>query len=298
MNDSSSCFGVFALELVPVTHAVHPAIATPDAEALAALMAHDLATLVADAALLDFAMLGVHFDPVELLRPGWPIHAALDGLVARAPRGMSANDADDAARVFAFGSFDGRLPNPALAAEAEFADGPMRLVPWLLRGDAGVVALVSEVLEATLEDRGMAGAQTALFAQSAFGAQIEHARYFSILDLCAMMALQYEHAGLAPLWPLLECALLSPGAEAWLDAPPEPLARLNDGGVRMALLDIDGWLQAGFSPEGLDTEHLPRAFDHFCARQRQFAAVLAAHGVMVTFDHCPAGRDPREILAS
>ena len=94
----------------------------------------------------------------------------------------------------------------------------------------------------------MAGAQTALFAQSAFGAQIEHARYFSILDLCAMMALQYEHAGLAPLWPLLECALLSATAEAWLDAPPEPLARFSAGGVRIALLDLDGWLQAGFAP--------------------------------------------------
>src|SRR3546814_9062548 len=71
-------------------------------------------------------------------------------------------------------------------------------------------------------ERGMAGADTALLAQEAFGLQVEHARYLTLHDLCALMAMQYDHAGLAPLWPVLETALLSPDREAWLDAPPEP----------------------------------------------------------------------------
>jgi hypothetical protein len=33
-------------------------------------------------------------------------------------------------------------------------------------------------------------------------------------------------------------------------------------------------------------------------RQRQCAAVLEAHGIPVTFDHCPVGQDPRAVLSA
>ena len=64
----------------------------------------------------------------------------------------------------------------------------------------------------------------------------------------------------------------------------------------MALLDIDAWAEGGFAPAGADAARLPRAFDQFQIRQRQFAAVLEAHAIPVTFDHCPAGLDPRDVL--
>ena len=38
------------------------------------------------------------------------------------------------------------------------------------------------------------------------------------------------------------------------------------------------------------------SFEHFQRRQRQLAALLEAHGIHVTFDHCPAGQDPRAVL--
>lgn len=296
-----SCTGALALELVPGSEAAHTALDAADAATLAGHIARDLAALAQDAIELDLGVLAAHFDPVELLRPGWPLHAALAELMRHAPQNTQE------ARVFAFGtqnplmvslSNHGGLPDVALMPDAEYAQGPLRLVPFLLRGDARIAARVGGTLEEILVDRGMAGAATALFAQQAFGARIEHARYLTIHDLCAMMALQYEHAGLAPLWPLLESALLAPAAEAWLDAPPEPLAHYVDGGVRIAMFDIDAWTEAGFAPNGIDPEQLPRAFDHFAARQRQFAAVLAAHDVPVTFDHCPAGKDPRKTLST
>jgi hypothetical protein len=114
------------------------------------------------------------------------------------------------------------------------------------------------------------------------------------------MAMQYEHAGLASLWPLVEAALLAPDEEVWLDAPPEPLLRLSDGEARIALLDAEAWRAGGFAQAGVgdDPEKLERAFEQFEARQRQFAAVLAAHAIPVTFDHCPPGKDPRELLGT
>ena len=116
----------------------------------------------------------------------------------------------------------------------------------------------------------------------------------------ALVAVQYEHAGLAPLWPLLEAALLAPAHEEWLDAPPEPLLRQADGEVRMALFEPQAWkahYAAGTDcSDAAVRETLARAHAQFEARERQYTAVLQAHGVPVTFVHCPAGADAREAL--
>lgn len=290
--------GALALELAPGTRA--PSVALPQREAgvLATAMARDLASFAPEAATLECAMVGAHYDPVELLRPGWPIHQALFQLAERAPGravDAAARTAKVGGRIIAFGTHDTQLPD-ALAPSPEHAGGPLRLAPFVLTGDAAVVARVGDLYERELMERGMAGAETALIAQDAFALRIEHARYLTVHDLCALIAMQYEHAGLAPLWPLLETALLSPAREAWLDAPPEPLLHYSDHEVRMALFSPDAW-RARYLPQGdgdgthgdsteRDSVRLERAFAHFEARQRQFAAVLQAHGVPVMFTHC------------
>jgi hypothetical protein len=153
-------------------------------------------------------------------------------------------------------------------------------------------------MEAVLLDQGMAGAETALLAQELFGARVEHARYLTVHDLAAMTAMHYEHAGLGLLWPLVEAALLSPRAEQWLDAPPEPMLRYAEGEARIALLDADAWLMGGFAPADADESRLERAFMQFQMRQRQFALVLEAHGIEVVYAHCPQGQDVRTVLRS
>lgn len=307
---ANACFGALALELRPGAHATRAALEPAVAAQLAEGIARDLAALAPEATDFDLAVLAAHYDPVELLRPGWPLHAALDALVLRAPMAplSGSRSPDDGAgagapRILAFGARDGVLPEAVPSPDADYAHGTMRLLPLLLRGGADEgerIARLSQSLEEILLERGMAGAATALLAQEAFAAPIEHARYVTLHDLAALTAMQYEHAGLAPLWPLIETALLSPQEEAWLDAPPEPLARYADGEVRIALLDAEAWRAGGFAPAsaGEDADRLELAFEHFEARQRQFAAVLAAHGIAVTFDHCPTGKDPREALST
>jgi len=300
-NPQSACLGALALELRPDAHADRAALEPAAAAELAEGIARDLAVLIPDAAALDLVVLAAHYDPVELLRPGWPLHAALDALALRAPTGIDR--APDEGRILAFGARDGTLPDAVPAPDPDFSQGTMRLIPFLLRGDATAATRIEQVghaLEEVLIDRGMASAATALFAQHSFGAPIEHARYLTIHDLAALMAMQYEHAGLAELWPLIEAALLAPAAETWLDAPPEPLARYSDGAVRIALIDAEAWRNGGFAPAsaGEDADKLELAYEHFEARQRQIAAVLEAHGIAVTFDHCPAGKDPYAILGA
>jgi len=293
MNETASnssrsprVLGALALELSPGTRAARDAIPQAAGGTLAERIATDLATFAPDATALDLTLVAAHFDPVELLRPGWPLHQELWQLAAKAPRAPGGG-----ARVLAFGSHEGRLPG-ALSPAPEYSGGPLRLLPFVLDGDAAAVARVSARCEADLMEEGMAGAGTALAAQEAFGMQVEHARYLTLHDLCALTAMQYEHAGLAPLWPVLETALLSPAREAWLDAPPEPLLRYAGGEVRMALFTHAAWL-ARNAPEATDTgaddaarARLERLYGHFEARQRQLASLLRAHGLAVEFIHC------------
>ena len=130
-------------------------------------------------------------------------------------------------------------------------------------------------MEAELIEKGMAAAATALAAQSAFGLPLEHARYLSLHDLCAMTALQYEHAGLAPVWKLVECALFAPQAEEWVAEADEPPALYAAGEVRIGV-ETEDLLRDLAEAQGMPVHrlaHLRRL------RARQWQAVLAAHGM-------------------
>ncbi|MBE2210284.1 MAG: hypothetical protein IAE66_01660 [Xanthomonadaceae bacterium] len=280
-----SVLAVMALEWMPDGPAPRAALSQDEAGLLAERIGHDLALLVPEVATLDLVVMGSHFDPAEVLRPGWPVHRRLHELRERAPGRHVAP------RIIGFGAdADGDIPQP-LQSEAALQGGLLRVLPLLLAGDGA--ARVGKQLEDVLVDRGMARAETALQAQEAFAARIEHARYLTVHDLAAMTALQYEHMGLAPLWALVETALLAPGEDAWLDAPPEPLIHLTNGEARIALFSDDAWRER-YAPGEDDAERLARMRGFFEARVRQLAAVLEAHGIPVTFVDCPRGHDARQ----
>ena len=272
--------GVLALELSPGSTIAHEALQQADAGRLAGLVGRDVGTLVPEASELDLVFAAAHFDPAEVLRPGWPLHRRLDELHQRAPK------AGHGPRVIAFGADrDGQIPQP-LRAEDELRGGSLRVLPFLFAGEAAVAGAAAERMETLLMDRGMAQADTALCAQEAFGARIEHARYLTVHDLAAMTALQYRNLGLDALWRVVEAALLTPDREAVLDAAPEPLVRYAGGEARIALFSPDAWRRRYMPESEDDATRLERRFELFQARQRQFAAVLQAHGIDVTFAHC------------
>lgn len=280
MSDRLSCLGALALELSPGSQPAHLFLGQDEAGDLAGLIARDLARFVPAAAGLDLGLIAALFDPVELLRPGWPRHAEIERLIAQAP-------ARGDARIIAFGARDGDLP-ASLAPEPDYAGGPLRLLPFVLRGEEATMAQVGTALEETLLETGMAAAETALLAQRCFGATIEHARYLTAHDLAAMTAMQYEHAGLAALWPLIETALFAPDEDCTLDAPPEPLVCWHDGEARIAMFDFATWKASGYAPADLDAAREARSFERFLMRQKQIAALLQGHGLVVSYD--PAER--------
>lgn len=289
-DPGSTALGVLALELAGGTAPRVAALSSDQAGTLAEHVGRDLAQWVPQVRELELSFAAAHFDPAEVLRPGWSMHRRLDELRARAP------GRDQGPRLLAFGAdAQGEVPLP-FQADAALAGGSLRVLPFLLGGDPARVRQVADALEDVLLAQGMAQADTALLAQDAFGARIEHARYLTVHDLAAMMSMQYDNQGLAALWPLIEVALLAPQEQEWLDAPPEPLLRYVDGEVRMALFDPAGWC-AHYGQDRHDCERLQGVYEQFLARQRQMAAVLEAHGIPVLYVHVENGQDARTALA-
>jgi hypothetical protein len=289
-DPAMNAIGVLALELADGQSPTQAALTADQSGELAERIGRDLAKLVPQASELDLVFAAAHFDPAEVLRPGWPIHRRLEELQMRAP-GRSQGP-----RLLAFGAdANGDVPLP-FQADDTLKGGGLRVLPFLLTGtDAATTAAVSDALETVLLAEGMAHADTALLAQKAFGARVEHARYFTVNDLAAMMSMQYDNQGLAILWPLIETAIMAPGQDEWLDAAPEPLLRYTQGEVRMALFDPAGWCTY-YAHGRNDCEQLKGVYEQYLMRQRQMAAVLEAHGVPVLFVHCEAGQDARALL--
>src|ERR1700677_3042950 len=78
---------VLALERVAGEIPPRLSLSRDEAAQLAQLVAADLQTLVPQVSQARLALAGALFDPVELLRPGFPVWTTLDELAGRVPRG-------------------------------------------------------------------------------------------------------------------------------------------------------------------------------------------------------------------
>ncbi len=255
---------VLALEPVAGEPASRMTLSRDEAAQLAELVAADLHTLVPQVGEARLALAGALFDQVELLRPGFPVWATLDELARRVPRGQLDN-------VVAFGSHDGRMPAQPLEPSPVFADGPMRLLPLSLLAPAARAEELSELIEIHLVGRGEAGTLTADWLMRTLGIRLEHVRYLSRNDLLALTCVQYEHVNLAPLWNLLEVALLTPqNTESTMSA--RGLSLQYTAGKVLAQSPAE-WLatQTG------DVTQRAHAFAGIVFELRQYAALLDAH---------------------
>jgi hypothetical protein len=255
---------VLALELVAGEAPSRLTLSRDEASELAELIATDLHALVPQVDAARLALAGALFDQVELLRPGFPVWSALDELARRVPRGRLNN-------VVAFGTHEGHMPAQPLEPLPAFADGPMRLMPLSLLVPDALAAELSHELEVQLVGRGEAGALTADWLMRTFGVRLEHVRYLSRNDLLALTCVQYEHVNLAPLWTLLEAALLTPErAESVLSARG---LRLHYAHGKVLAQSPAQWLAAN----GGDAAQRAHDFAGILFELRQYAALLDAH---------------------
>ncbi|MBE1162983.1 hypothetical protein [Dyella acidiphila] len=267
---------VLALELSAGEQPQHLILSRDEAAELAALIADDLHRLVPAVANARLALAGALFDAVELLRPGFPVWATLDELARRVPRGQLEN-------VVAFGSHEGHMPAQPLEPDPAYADGPMRLLPLSLLVPETLAEELSEQLEVELVGRGETGARTADWLMRCFGIRLEHARFLSRNDLLALTCVQYEHVNLAPLWQVLEAAMLTPYREE---------AVLSARGLALRYAEGKVWAQSPahwLAAQTGDIGERTHAFAGAVFELRQYAALLQAHGLSLFLDKAFSG---------
>ncbi|MEZ5454742.1 MAG: hypothetical protein R3F04_01295 [Lysobacteraceae bacterium] len=280
MTASVLCFGALALEVsaspdgeagdVVTFPAGRPVLAREEGVALMEGVSRDLLRLLPDVASMDLGVALATFDSAELLRPGWPVHAALGELLQAAP-------GREGPRMASFFAHEGKMPSPGLQPEVALQGGPMRLLPFVLAGDEALASRVGRQMESVLMEQGMASAETALAAQAAFALPLEHARYVSVHDLCAMTAMQYQHGGLAGLWQIIEAALLAPESDEVFEDADEPIALYSEGQAVLALREYPWWKAAQPQPDRASERH----YQALQRRLRQWEAVLGAHAIPV-----------------
>lgn len=284
MSDITYSPGVLALELSAGAAPAAYTVSRDQADTLARHIADDLARLLpslpkrpgADQA--DLLVLGALYDAAQVLRPGWPLWAQLAELVQHGQLLQGAFER----RIVAFGAADGVLPAPLAQPQPERVPGALLLLPWTLAADAATADALGSRMENVFMASGEAGTATADFLMRTLGMQLEHARYLTRHDLCALTCAQMEHAGFSALWQMLEFALLYPEREGEAETSRGRQLEFRDGQVHCALPRYADWAAA--QGQDMDVAERAQGYAGWLFELRQCAALLAAHGLALQVD--------------
>lgn len=269
----AACSGVLTLELntgpagsVP-PGPVSRASATQIAEGIAA----DLGRLVPDLARFALVVPGALYDQTELLRPGFPLLAALDDVF----RGTLL-DGGFVPGLVALGSDDGRaFTLPALNPARQPGAGPLLMLPFSLLGRPGDITELSMQLENSLLQSGGVSVTTRQAVEAAFGLRAVNLSYATVGDLCALLKVQLEHAGFDGLWELLERALFRPQEPADVSLAPGNRFLMSEGTVWTPFWTFDDWAQIGPGQER-PADALAAGYVEWVRTQRQYLMALSA----------------------
>lgn len=269
--ETSHCALVVAIEF-PVPESGAPArpncyferaLAQPLANQLAFELGKQLPSLDG----LGLVWMAACYDQAQILRPGLPVHAALAALYSAASRNFATEGAKNGAQVMTLQALRGEAPVPALKVDERLLGGAMVLLPFAIVGSSDCVNKARAILEEKLLDTGLTDARTALMLNQALGCDAEHARLMTLDDLAAMCAMQLEHAGLAPVWEVLEAAIFRPDVTVSTQ-------------IGCAALH---WHECKLSIETSGPAKLTLAeYSDQVLQARQASAVLAAHGITAT----------------
>ncbi|MBK8284119.1 MAG: hypothetical protein IPK97_04180 [Ahniella sp.] len=246
--------GILAIEVLPEGGPATLTLPLESAAALVDVLSEDLLRVLPGVDQCGLAIAAALYDQAQMLRPGFPVHAALAELYGQEPRARQQPS------LMAFGSSAGHMAKAELEPDPRLIGSPMLLLPFVLMVPAGIQARLAEHMESSWEEQGLAAAKLALFLNQAFSIQTEHVRFMTQSDLCAICSVQYQQAGLESLWLLIECALLSPHRQ-------ESVVSAEGLGWRFA----DGRISHDAEATGAQKQEM-----------RQYTAILGAHGLIVT----------------
>jgi hypothetical protein len=277
--------GVLALEPLDGTPLTGRLLAPEVADRVAELFALQLGRFLPEGPDYALAWAAAAYDPAQLLRRGLPLHAELTNLFQAGQRAGLA-----AGQILTLAAREGRMPTAVLEPDAALGDGRLYVVPVVVLGDEAAIEAASQRLEAVLMDEGLADPRIVGELSNAYGVRFEHARWLSLTDLAAMMAAQLTHVGMAPAWALLEELLYAEEPESMaVDTALGQWLTLEGEAVSFSVEPYATW--ASRNPEESADERV-QAWLARIHEQRQYAALLAAHGITLDF----AAETPAQIV--
>ena len=253
-----------------------------DSEQMLAHLAADLTAILGGFGKCHLASAGVLLDQCQILRPEFPVFAALAGAV----NGRREQEITSGLR--ALGARRGVMPLDQLQPDESIPPAPLRFVPVLASGPADLVQHLSEEMEHRFLAEGQLSAHTASWFEAAFGIGIAHARFMTLTDLNAMFRLQLEHFGYLPLWELVDAAIERRAEPLTVTTESATNYEWRDGSVRVTFQTFDFWANHGGGRDVHDPQQLPSGYAQWSRDLRRFISTLAAHHVSLEFELPPA----------
>jgi hypothetical protein len=268
-------------------NASRPALLGPtDAEQLLAHIAADLQALLPEVSQCSLIAAGALYDQTQILRPGFPVFAALEAAAEQAGGDPFKPG------LISIGARDGRMPASELEPFADIPLGLLQLLPVVIQGPPEPVKQLAKLTEYRFLEEGQLSAHSAAWLQSAFGVSIQHARLMTLTDLNAMLHLQLEHFGFLPMWELLDAALNQPEQAVTVTSAGGKQWEWRDGAVHTAFETFDHWAVEGMGA-GLQSGRMALAagYAEWTRELRQYLTTLRAHGLPVHL-HLPGTGEP------
>jgi hypothetical protein len=257
------------------------------AEQLLAHVAADLKALLPDISGCSLITAGALFDQTQVLRPAFPVFAALEQVALR-------HNGPFRPGLVSIGAESGRMPVAALQPLEDIPLGLLQLLPIVVHGPKGRVEELGQAMEYRFLEEGQVSAHTANGLKTAFDISVNHARLMTLTDLNAMLRLQLEHFGFLPLWELLDAALGGRSEPLDVTSGSGQSWSWRDGAVHSTFQTFDHWAVAG-EGSGMMAAHqgLAVAYAEWTRELRQYLTTLTAHGLEVRF-HLPGQKDSLE----
>ena len=263
-------------------NAERPALlAGVDAEQLLAHLAADMKSILPSISRCSLLAPGALFDQTQILRPSYPVFAALEAAsTAERAEGFRPG-------LVSIAAVDGVMPVKDLQPLADIPLGLLQLLPLVLHGPADEVAELGQAMEYRFLEEGQLSAHSANWLEAAFGISINHARLMTLTDLNAMLRMQLDHFGFLPMWELLDAALNNHAENLRVETGSGNVLEWRDEAVHTNFETFDYWAsQGGGRDMEASRQILAEAYGDWTRETRQYLTTLEAHAVSLKF-HLP-----------
>ena len=257
------------------------------AEQMLAHLAADLQALLPGISRCGLIAAGALYDQTQVLRPGYPVFAALEATATGGAERFQPG-------LVSIGATDGKMPVDDLQPFKDIPLGMLQLLPLAVHGPTPLVSELGHAMEYRFLEEGQLSAHSANWLAAAFGVSVTHARLMTLTDLSAMLRLQLDHFGFLPLWDLLDAALTGQESELAVTNLAGQTFEWRDAAVHTEFQTFDYCATRGAGAD-LPAGHLAlaEAYADRTREMRQYLTTLGAHGLTVKF-HLPGDADRLE----